>query len=204
MCFRSLPSCCYWIFLTFTLDCFQWFRVYRHSCLIHIKNVAQFSFQAIVFNGLFQQIKVCTNDIRVWQYSSLKRERRNCSEGKIGVSFGKAFPPPIGNGFFCSSTWKNTFNNSQYLTSCLGVTYWSTMTNKLNKLFLFLTSKYHENLLTAPGRMWQPFPRFCSSFSALSVWKNGQNRILLKHSYVYCQWSINYMSGHVDDLPTLN
>ena len=38
----------------------------------------------------------------------------------------------------------------------------------------------------------------------LIIRKNCQNGLLLKTSYVYCRLSINYVRGHIDDLPTLN
>ena len=34
--------------------------------------------------------------------------------------------------------------------------------------------------------------------------KSYQNRLLLKHNYVYCLLLINYVRGHIDDLPTLS
>ena len=38
----------------------------------------------------------------------------------------------------------------------------------------------------------------------LVVRKNCQSGLLLKHSYMYCRLLINYLSGHIDDLPTLS
>ena len=49
-----------------------------------------------------------------------------------------------------------------------------------------------------------PFLGFVQDFSALIVQSNCQNRLLLKHSYVYYRLSINYVSEHIDDSPTLN
>ena len=52
-----------------------------------------------------------------------------------------------------------------------------------------------------------PFLAFAQVFSALIIRKkNCQNGLLLKNSYryVYCQLSINYVRGHIDDPPTLN
>ena len=48
----------------------------------------------------------------------------------------------------------------------------------------------------------QPFSKLCSKFSALIVWINCQNRVPLKHGFVYYRLC-HYVREH-DDLPMLN
>ena len=84
---------------------------------------------------------------------------------------------------------------------------WKAIVNVHRPVYSKITLTYSLTWQTDRCSPWRMgfkllFPRLF--FLCAYCSKNCQNRLLLKHSYVYCRLSINYVSGQIDDPSTLN